>query len=63
MNQFLLGPWVSHKDHFIFFSKIHGDILEWMFINRVNNIGDKTEKFWGIIFFSFVKSLDKSTLF
>ncbi len=37
----LLGP-------FQFFSKIHGDIHQWMFISGVYDSGCKRERFWGI---------------
>ncbi len=39
----LLGP-------FRIFSKIRGDIREWMFISGVNDTGEKREKFWNKIF-------------
>jgi hypothetical protein len=32
------------------FSKIRGDIREWMFISGVNDTGEKREKFWDKIF-------------
>ncbi len=38
-----LGP-------FQIFSKIRGDIREWMFISGVNDTGKKREKFWDKIF-------------
>ncbi len=53
MNQYPLGPWVSH-----FF-----DIREWMFIIGVNDTGDKREKIWGIYFFPILLRASLSALY
>ncbi len=41
-----LGPLSIPLGPFWMFSKIRGDIHEWMFISGVNDTGKKREKFW-----------------
>ncbi len=45
-----LGPLNIPIGPFQIFSKIRGDIREWMFISDVNDTGEKREKFWDKIF-------------
>ncbi len=40
------GPLSIPLGRFRIFSKIRGDIREWMFISGVNDTGEKREKFW-----------------
>ncbi len=40
MNQFPPGPWESYWGHFEFFTKIHGDIRNFVFVADVIDAGD-----------------------
>ncbi len=58
-----LGPLSIPLGPFKFFSKILGDIREWMFISGVNDTGEKREKFLDKIFYKyFVQSFVECTL-
>jgi hypothetical protein len=47
------GPLSIPLGPFRIFSKIRGDIREWMFISGVNDTGEKREKFWNRFFYIF----------
>ncbi len=51
------GPLSIPLGPFRIFSKIRGDIREWMFISGVNDTCEKREKFWKKFYSYFVESL------
>ncbi len=46
---FINGPLSIPLGPFRIFSKIRGDIREWIFMSGVNDTGEKRVKFWGKI--------------